>query len=127
MGPYLLYLDWPTGQPDGRGGESGKQPGRRRTSQRTTKTGRKTTLAPPPGGLFCAPPSPSIINMYLFFHFNLDWGSEQSLVCAARVGRGRNSPPPGGWVGCVCMCVAYARIACDYAVPACPAWFTSSF
>lgn len=127
MSPYLLYLDGPQGHPEGEGARVENRPGRRRTSQRTTKTGRKTTLAPSPAGLFCAPVSPSIINMYLFFHFNLDCGAEQTAPCLRARGEGAEQSAPGGWVGCVCMCVAYDRIACDYAVPACPAWFTFGF
>lgn len=89
--------------PEGEGARVENRPGRRRTTRRTTQTGRRTTLAPSTAGLFCAPPSPSIINMYLFFHFNLDCGAEQPPVCRGRVGRGRNSPPPeGGWGACVC-------------------------
>lgn len=131
MSPYLLYLDGPQGHPEGEGARVENRPGRRRTSQRTTKTGRKTTPAPSPAGLFCAPPSPSIINMYLFFHFNLDCATEQTPACPGRVGRGRTIRPRRvGGTACVCVrcvCVAYDRIARNYAVPACPVWFTFGF
>ena len=126
MGPYLLYLDRPQADPPGQGGKVENSPADGEHPEKTPRKGRKPTLPPCPGGLFCVSPRPSIINMYLFFHFNLDCGAEQPPTLLARGGGGGLSAP-GGWVGCVCMCVAYDRIARNYAVPACPAWFTFGF
>ena len=88
-GSIFIILGLAAGQPGGRGGKVENRPGRRRTNQRTTKTGRKPTIAPSAAGLFCVVPSPSIINMYLFFHFNLECAPEQPIACRGRVGRGR--------------------------------------
>ena len=84
-------------------GQSGKQPGGRRTPPKNQRERAQNNTAPSPAGLFCVSPSPSIINMYLFFHFNLDCGAEQLLPCSPRVGRGRIIRPRRvGGMACVC-------------------------
>lgn len=84
--------------PPGQGGKVENSPADGEHPEKTPRKGRKPTLPPCPGGLFCVSPRPSIINMYLFFHFNLDCGAEQPLACRGREGRGRQSAPVG-WVG----------------------------
>lgn len=98
MGPYLLYLDWRAAPTQRARGQSGKQPGGRRTPPKNQREMAQNNTAPSPAGLFCVVPSPSIINMYLFFHFNLDCGAEQPPTLLARGGGGGLSAP-GGWVG----------------------------
>lgn len=75
--------------PPGQGGKVENSPADGEHPEKTPRKGRKPTLPPCPGGLFCVLPRPSIINMYLFFHFNLDCATEQTPVCPGREGRGR--------------------------------------
>lgn len=93
MGPYLLYLDWRAAPTQRARGQSGKQPGGRRTPPKNQRERAQNNTAPSPAGLFCVFPSPSIINMYLFFHFSLDCGAEQPPTLLARGGGGGTVRP----------------------------------
>lgn len=80
--------------PPGQGGKVENSPADGEHPEKTPGKGRKPTLPPCPGGLFCVSPRPSIINMYLFFHFNLDCGAEQPIPCPRARGAGADCPPP---------------------------------